>query len=220
MRQLSIAMMIATPLLLAACGSDEPEPVKAQPVAAAPADPVPLKLTPEGLLGTPSKSARSAPQGASAPTEQATIQRAAKAPAASGPPPEDAPPSQEEVQTLYAGIMFTYAFDACGLPLLGEAARQDIGRRVEICPNSKLRKDAFRTVFQRAVSEAERDPARTRAGAAQACPDKREFLRRVMSHANELQFDSAQPTDCGLLSPAVTPATPANPNQAMPGPSS
>ena len=67
-------------------------------------------------------------------------------------------------------------------PLLGEAARQDIGRRVEICPNSNLRKDAFRTVYQRAVSEAERDPARTRAGAAQACPDKREFLRRVMSH--------------------------------------
>jgi hypothetical protein len=219
MRMLRFALIILAPLALAACGSDEPEPPKV-PAATAPADPVPLKLSPEGLLGFPGKNARSPSQGAGAPSEQATIQRAAKAPTPSGTPPEDAPPSQEEVQTLYAGIMFTYAFDACGLPLLGEAARQDIGRRVEICPNSALRKDAFRTVYQRAVSAAEKDPARTRASAAQACPDKREFLRRVMSHANELQFDSSQPTDCGLLSPALTPSAPANPNQATPGPSS
>jgi DNA-binding transcriptional regulator/RsmH inhibitor MraZ len=209
-------------MAVAACGSDEPEPAQAPPsaAAAAPADPVPLKLSPEGLLGYPNNNARTASQGAGAPTEQATIQPAAKAPVPSGPPPEDAPPSQEEVQTLYAGIMYTYAFDACGLPLLGEAARKDIGRRVEICPNSALRKEAFRTVFKSAISTAEKDPARTRASAAQACPDKREFLRRVMSHANELQFDSAQPTDCGLLSPTLTPTAPANPNQAAPGPGS
>lgn len=219
MRMLRFTLMMLVPLAVAGCGSDEPEPAKAPPSAAAavPADPVPLKLSPEGLLGFPGKNARTAPQGTGAPPEQATIERAAKAPVPSGPPPEDAAPSQEEVQTLYAGIMFTYAFDACGLPLLGEAARQDIGRRVEICPNSALRKDAFRTVYQRAVSAAEKDPTRTRASAAQACPDKREFLRRVMSHANELQFDSSQPTDCTLLSPALTPA---NPNQATPGPGS
>jgi hypothetical protein len=64
-----------------------------------------------------------------------------------------------------------------------------------------LRKDAFRTVYHRAIEVAQEDPEKMRASAGGACPDKREFLRRVMSHAGELQFDRTQPTDCGLLSP-------------------
>ena len=192
-------MMVLMPLLLAACGdsdapaaSDAAAPAQAKPARPpAPADAaaaVPLRQAPEGLLRSPAAAPSAAPPA---------------------PPPEDAPPSEAEVRTLYEGIMYTYAFDACGLPLIGETARQDIEQRIEICPNPPLRKDAFRTVYRRAIEVAEQDPEKTRASAGRACPDKREFLRRVMSHAGELQFDDNQPTDCGLLSPA-SPA-PSNP---------
>ena len=222
--------MILTPLLLAACGDDaetsaaDATPAAAAPsqtqAAAAPSTPadgtpsVPLRLTPEGLLGYPAAAPGAPPPPAGPPPTSTT--------AAAPPqePPEDTPPSEAEVRGLYEGIMFTYAFDACGLPLIGEAARKDIEQRIEICPNPPLRKDAFRTVYHRAIEVAEQDPDKMRASDGRACPDRREFLRRVMSHAGELTFDDARPTDCGLLSPAPpgpAPATPPADASATPG---
>ena len=204
MRGLGLVVMVLTPLLLGACDSDSdsekpdtPAPAQNQAASA----PVPLRLAPEGLLGFPT----TAPQPAPAPAA------AAAAPTPPQAPVEDAPPSEAEVRGLYEDIMYTYAFDACGLPLIGQTARQDIERRIEVCANPPLRKDAFRTVYHRALEVAEQDPEKMRASAGRACPDKREFLRRVMSHAGQLQFDSSQSTDCRLLSPAPTGAPPANP---------
>ncbi len=222
MGRLSIAAMILAPLLLAACGDDSETPapiatpnaealLQGQPQPAQPAPPpspvpaantasVPLRQMPEGLVG-PGSAAPSAPP-------------AAAAPAAPPQEPEDATPSEGEVRTLYEGIMYTYAFDACGLPLIGERARQDIEQRIEICPNPPLRKDAFRTVYHRAIEVAEQDPEKMRASAGKACPDKHEFLRRVMSHASELTFDDSQPPDCRLLSGPPPGAAPVNPPAA------
>jgi len=169
-----------------------------------PPDPVgtvPLRLTPEGLLATPATAPPAAPS------------RPTSAQAASAPqePFEDTLPTEAEVRGLYEGIMYTYAFDACGLPLVVQTARKDIEERVEACPNPPLRKDAFRTVYHRAIEVAEEDPEKMRASASRACPDKRDFLRSVMSHAGELQFDTSQPLECGLLSPAHPGAPPSNP---------
>jgi len=220
MRRLSIAVIVVTPLLLAACGDDSDKsdanaapdagapaqapPVQAQPVPPpAPADTtasVPLRQTPQGLAG-PASTAPSTPSASAAPPP---------------PEPEDATPSEAEVRALYEGIMYTYAFDACGLPLIGERARQDIEQRIEICPNPPLRKDEFRTVYHRAIEVAEQDPEKMRASAGKACPDKHEFLRRVMSHARELAFDDSQPPDCSLLSPPPPGAAPANPAASAP----
>lgn len=217
MRRLRFAVTIVTPLLLAACGDDseKPQPV-ATPDAASfvttqppPAEPMPppapadkmgsvaLRQSPLGLVG-PGSDAPSAPAG-----------DAAAAPPAQEP--EDATPSEGEVRALYEGIMFTYAFDACGLPLIGERARQDIEQRIEVCPNPPLRKDAFRTVYHRAMEVAQQDPEKLRQSAGKACPDKHEFLRRVMSHASELAFDDNQPPDCSVLSAPPPGAAPANP---------
>ena len=204
MRILSL-MMVLTPLLLAACGdaSDPPTaaaPAQAQPIPPPAPGPVPLRLTPEGLLGltaappnAPAARSPGAPSVSAAPAQE---------------PPEDALPSEAEVRGLYEGIMFTYAFDACGLPLIGETARQDIEQKIEICPNPPLRKDAFRTVYHRALEVAAQNPEKTRASAGKACPDKRDFLRRVMSHAGELEFDDNRPPDCGLLNPPPPGAPP------------
>ncbi len=224
MHRLSVAVIIMMPLMLAACGGDAEKPeapapspspiampdtsafVKSQPPQAASMPPpapannmgsVELRQAPLGLIG-PGSAAPSAPAPGTAP-----------------PPPqaqEDAPPTEAEVRALYEGIMYTYAFDACGLPLIGERARQDIEQRVEICPNPPLRKDAFRTVYHRAMEVAQQDPEKLRQSASQACPDKHEFLRRVMSHAGELAFDDNRPPDCSLLSgppPGGAPADPA-----------
>src|SRR5215472_4025204 len=175
MRRLGVAVMIVIPLLLAACGDDSDKPdANAAPDGAAPtaraqlsspaapaenAGSVPLRQTPGGLIG----SSRNGPSEAS--------------PAPPQEPPQDAPPSEAEVRALYEGIVYTYAFDACGLPLIGERARQDIEQRIEICPNPPLRKDAFRTIYHRAIEVAEQDPEKTRSSASKACPDKHEFLR-------------------------------------------
>jgi hypothetical protein len=214
MRGLGLAMTVLTPILLAACGDDSEKapatavvpPAQVRPASTAPdtAGSVALRLTPEGLLATPATAPPAAP---SRPTPAPSAQ------AASAPqePSEDTPPTEAEVRGLYEGIMYTYAFDACGLPLVGQTARKDIEERIEVCPNPPLRKDAFRTVYHRAVEVAEEDPEKMRASASRACPDKREFLRRVMSHAGELQFDPSQPLECGLLSPARPDASPANP---------
>ena len=221
MRRLSIAVILLMPLLLAACGHDsekpdansapQPAPPPAQAFLASPPPPadvtasVPLRQAPLGLVG-PGSDAPSAPAASAAPPP---------------PPqePEDATPTEAEVRTLYEGIMYTYAFDACGLPLIGERARQDIEQRIEICPNPPLRKDAFRTVYHRALEVAQQDPEKLRQNASQACPDRHEFLRRVMSHANELAFDESQPPDCGLLSGPPPGPAPANPAATAPDPS-
>jgi len=214
MRGLGLAVMVIMPLLLAACGDDSEKvpaaaitpPAQVQPAPAVP-DPVgtvPLRLTPEGLLAT----VASAPPAAPSPAAPAPSADVASAPQE---PPEDTPPTEAEVRGLYEGIMYTYAFDACGLPLVGQTARKDIEERIEACPNPPLRKDAFRTVYHRAIEVAEEDPEKMRASASRACPDKREFLRRVMSHAGELQFDPTQPLECGLLSPPHPEAPAANP---------
>jgi len=220
MRRLGIAAVIVTPLLLAACGDDSDKPqatstpdaetlFKGQPRQAQPASPsapadnagsVPLRQTPGGLIG----SSRNGPSEAS--------------PAPPQEPPQDAPPSEAEVRALYEGIVYTYAFDACGLPLIGERARQDIEQRIEICPNPPLRKDAFRTIYHRAIEVAEQDPEKTRSSASKACPDKHEFLRRVMSHSSELAFDDSQPPDCGLLSQPPRGSPPSNPAASVGGP--
>lgn len=209
------AIVVVIPLLLAACGDDAeappvdtaaaPAPAQSAPPPAPADSSVPLRMTPEGLLGFPAMP--------SAPSAQAAAPDVTAPPA---PPPqqpaEDALPSEAEVRGLYEGIIYTYAFDACGLPLIGQTARQDIEQRIEACPNPPVRKDAFRTVYRRAIEVAEQDPEKVHASAGRACPDKREFLRRVMSHADELQFDDSQPRDCGLLSPATPRSAPANPS--------
>jgi hypothetical protein len=217
MRALGRVVLVVIPLLIAAGCSDDPEP-PASVSAPAPGAPgvtsVPLRLTPEGLLGFPGAAPSASPSTAAPSASAAPLpppQQTAEAPA-------DEPPSEADVRGLYEGIMYTYAFDACGLPLVGETARQDIEHRIEACPNPPTRKDAFRTVYRRAIEVAEQDPEKMRASAGRACPDKREFLRRVMSHAGELQFDSAQPVDCGLLSPAPAGASPGNSQQAQPSP--
>jgi hypothetical protein len=228
MRRLSIAAIVVTPLLLAGCGddSDKPEAAAPAPIAApdagaflkapapqAPAAPppgpadnassVPLRQTPLGLVG-PGSAAPSAPAAGSAPAPQE---------------PEDPTPTEAEVRALYEGVIYTYAFDACGLPLIGERARQDIEQRIEICPNPALRKDAFRTVYHRALEVAQQDPEKMRQSASKACPDRHEFLRRVMSHSSELAFDDNQPPDCSLLSRPAPGATPPNPAANAPDPS-
>src|SRR6266567_2948198 len=138
LRGLRLAVTVITLLLLGAC-ADEPENA---PTAPDPVETVPLRLTPEGLLATPATAPPPSAEAASAAQE----------------PSEDNPPTEAEVRGLYEGIMYTYAFDACGLPLVGQTARKDIEDRVEACPNPPLRKDAFRTVYHRAIEVAEEDP--------------------------------------------------------------
>jgi DNA-binding transcriptional regulator/RsmH inhibitor MraZ len=208
--------MVLTPLLLAACSddSDKPQPIaspdartllQALPSQAEPAAPpapaedtgsVPLRQTPQGLVG-PTGTEPSPPVASAAP--------------ASPQEPDDGTPTEAEVRALYEGVIYTYVFDACGLPLIGERARQDIEQRIEVCPNPASRKDAFRTVYHRAVEVAEQDPEKMRASASKACPDKHEFLRRVMSHASELTFDENRLPDCSVLSPTPPGGPPANP---------
>lgn len=113
--------------------------------------------------------------------------------------------SEDEALGFYQDVMLTYAFDACGLPLLGAVSRQDIVHRLDICPAPAERKSALRVVLKKAIADAERDPAKTRAAALSVCADKRAFLRSVMSHANELTFDDTKPPNCDLISPPSPP---------------
>jgi len=117
-------------------------------------------------------------------------------------------PNQDESVSFYEDVMLTYAFDACGLPLLGATTRENIAHRIEVCPAAGERKDAFRIILQRAIATAQRDPEKVRAEALTLCPDKRAFLRNVMSHASELSFDDSKPPDCALISPPAAPVRP------------
>ena len=231
MRGIAFTIVLVAPLLLAACGDDAEKPSDTaantaapppgQPAPPAPApEPFPLRLTPEGLLGAPAPPPEPGPPAAGAgAASTAPVGSAGSVSAAPVPPPPqtaqedaDGPPSEAEVRALYEGVMYTYVFDACGLPLIGDTARKDIEERIEVCPSSPLRKDAFRTVYRRALEFAEQDPGKMRTGASRACPDKREFLRRVMSHAGELQFDDSRPPDCRLFSPGPPGGAPAGPS--------
>jgi len=116
--------------------------------------------------------------------------------------------SQDEALAFYQDVMLTYAFDACGLPLLGAVSREDILRRLEVCPAPADRKNALRVVLQKAITDAQRDPAKTRTGALALCADKRAFLRNVMRHASELTFDDTAKPNCTLISPATAPLHP------------
>ncbi len=120
------------------------------------------------------------------------------------PPPvpasEGSPLAPETAEDLYDDVILTYVFDACGLPLLGVTARDDIAQRIQQCPNDEARKAKLSAIYQRAIASAERDLEATRAAARKLCPDKRAFLSNVMAHADELRFDGSRPPDCRLLS--------------------
>ncbi|HTZ77770.1 MAG TPA: hypothetical protein VMC10_07675 [Stellaceae bacterium] len=168
-----------------------------RPAAAVPsATPAPPPLAAPAVTPLQSVAATPTPSPATVPAMQTPPPAAAQS--GSG---EDQLPTKNEVESLYEGVMLTYSFDACGMPLLGSVARQDISQRIEICPNTERRKSAFRTVYERAISDAENDPVKTHVNALALCPDKKAFLQKVMSHANELKFDDSKPPDCGLLEP-------------------
>jgi hypothetical protein len=197
-----LAVIAVLPLALAACSvldvfDDEPEAQAPAPAAEAPAASqpplIPLRAPPETLLGLPPTD-RKAPA-----SKPATPPPAADAGAK--PPANPDALGEDEAQSFYEGVLLTYAFDACGLPLIGETARQDIGRRIEACPNTDARKAELRTLYRRALAAAERDGEKLRASALAVCKDKRAFLSNVMAHSEQLRFDDSQPPDCGLLSP-------------------
>jgi len=199
--------------------SDAPEPPPVQvppaplqaPTAPAPSAPQqasvppPVPATPTPAAPPPAAPSSTAPPAASTAPIPA-------APAAAASPTADKGNtdvlSEDEALAFYQDVMLTYAFDACGLPLLGVVSRQDIAHRLEVCPAPADRKEALRVVLQRAVADAERDPAKTRAGALALCADKRAFLRNVMRHANELTFDDNAPPNCTLISPPAAPLHP------------
>jgi len=171
------------------------------PAAAAPPPPAPAPATPSQPVLTPLQNVAGMPAAAPAAPPQVAVVPPAPAPAPAATGGEDQMPTRSEVESLYEGVMLTYSFDACGLPLLGSTARQDISQRIEACPNTERRKAAFRTVYQKAISDAEGDPVKTHVNALGLCPDKKAFLQKVMSHADELTFDDSKPPDCGLLEP-------------------
>ncbi len=194
-RQPPVASTALTPIP----GDKTPTPAGVAPPEPPPPAPVMTPLQSVAAAPTPSPSSVPALQTA------ATAAGRRDAPAASGKPApargEDEIPTRAEVEALYEGVMLTYSFDACGMPLIGAVARQDMAQRIEVCPNPESRKAAFRTVYQRAISDAEGDPVKTHVNALSLCPDKKSFLQKVMNHANELKFDDSLPPDCGLLMP-------------------
>ena len=171
-----LAVIAVLPLLLAACSvldvfDDEPETLLGLPSADRRA-PASKPATPPPAAGT----------GAKPPANRDTL-------------------GEDEAQSFYEGVLLTYAFDACGLPLIGETARQDIGRRIEICPNTSARKAELQRLYRQALAAAQRDTEKLRESALAVCRDKRAFLSNVMAHSEQLRFDASQPPDCGLLSP-------------------
>jgi len=197
-----ILVIIALPLLLAACGlfgdeEDTPAPPAQAATPPKPTEPplIALRPGPQTLLGFSPSDAKPAQS------------KPAPAPAPAAPPADAKPPTHrddlgdDEAQSFYEGVLLTYAFDACGLPLLGETARQDIGHRIEVCPNPDARKKALRAVYRRALATAEQDPEKLRASALSLCKDKRGFLSNVMSHSQQLRFDDSGPPDCSAISP-------------------
>jgi len=208
MRSLRVAIALAALIPLGACswfGDDDapapaaaaapapaatpaPAQAPAQTPATATAGPgdFPLRLAPEALLASPQ------------PTAPPTSPRSAAPAPGKG---SNSPPTQQETEGIYEGIALTYAFDYCGLPLMGEMARRDIQHRIEACPNGETRKAAIRMIYQRAVEQAERDPAKMRASVAPLCADRRAFLANVMAHASEFHFDDTAAPDCRLITP-------------------
>ncbi len=182
-------------------GDKSPTPAGVAPPEPPPPAPVMTPLQSVAAAPTPPASPGPALQTPPPPPRQVAV---TPPPAPGKPAPargEDEIPTQGEVESLYEGVMLTYSFDACGMPLVGAVARQDIAQRIEVCPNPESRKAAFRTVYQRSISDAEGDPVKTHVNALSLCPDKKSFLQKVMSHANELKFDDSLPPDCGLLMP-------------------
>jgi len=160
---------------------------------------IPLRSGQQTLLGFSPGDTKPTSGKPPSPNKPAPAPSASSAPAPAPVHRDDL--SEDEAQTFYEGVMLTYAFDACGLPLLGETARQDIGRRIEICPNTEARKSALRTLYQRALKSAQQDPDKLRASALNLCKDKRAFLSNVMSHSQQLRFDDSGPPDCNVISP-------------------
>lgn len=230
-RMLRLAMLAIGLLVLAACtDSDSPEPPHATSPAAAPdnarlavppaAGPPPARLGPVFVLRQDSTIAL--PPGARPralgpnpgepaipmPPAETLLAAPAIPPTATAPttpPPVPAPKggalAPETADDFYDDVMITYVFDACGLPLLGATARDDIAQRIQQCPNDEARKAELNAIYQRAIASAERDLEATRAAARKLCADKRAFLSNVMAHADELRFDGSRPPDCRLLSP-------------------
>jgi hypothetical protein len=200
---LRLVLVVVLPLLLASCDwfDDEtpapPAKTAAVPPKPGPAPNIPLRMGPETLLGFNPSDAKPTPSKPAPPPAPAPA-----APQSSGKPPAHRDDlGEDDAQSFYEGVMLTYAFDACGLPLLGETARQDIAHRIEICPNTEARKNALRSLYKRTIATAENDPAKLKASAAALCKDKRAFLSNVMAHSQQLRFDDSQPPDCTLLSP-------------------
>jgi len=206
------AFLLVLGLPLASCGLFDGEPDTPAPAAEAAAAPnpgsaplIPLRPGPQTLLGFQPSDAKPAPSNPAPAPLPALAPTAPPAQAAGPSSPKPAAHRDDlgadEAQSFYEGVMLTYAFDACGLPLLGETARQDIGHRIEICPNTEARKTALRSLYRRALTAAERDAEKLRADALNVCKDKRAFLSNVMSHAQQLRFDDGAPPDCSAISP-------------------
>ena len=130
-------------------GDTTPTPAGVAPPA--PPPPAPVMTPLQSVAAAPTPSPATVPALQPPPPEQAAV---TPPPAAGRPAPsksDEEIPTRAEVESLYEGVMLTYSLDACGMPLIGAVARQDIAQRIEVCPNPESRKAKFRTVYQRAT---------------------------------------------------------------------